>query len=325
MIKNRMRVVLLINLGTPSEATPYAVRKYLAEFLSDPRVVELPAWLWKPILYTIVLPTRSKRLAKLYQSIWLDEGSPLAVYSKKLAERVQTQLGDFYKVVLAMRYGRPSIKDVLTDLLARNAIDSLIVLPLYPQYSAATTASCFDVVSNIVKKQRFIPFLTFNSSYFDQDFYIKALAEKIRGYWEREGTKDYLLFSFHGLPKYCSKLGDPYEQQCYKTVNLLASELDLSPDQYQLVFQSRFGKAEWLQPYCDVVLQELPSQGIKRVAVICPGFAVDCLETLEEISKRYRELFLKLGGESFNYIPALNASSEHSSLLVSLIHKLFEH
>ncbi len=322
MIKTSKKAVLLINLGTPSAATTSAVRHYLTEFLTDPRVVEWPAWLWKPFLKAIVLPIRCKRSARLYQSIWLDEGSPLAVYSKKLAGKVQQQLGDSYQVVLGMRYGQPSLQTALDSLL-QEKIQSLIILPLYPQYSAATTASCFDVIAGLLKQRRFIPSLHFVSSYFDCGFYINALAKTIRAYWQKHDASAYLLFSFHGLPKRAVELGDPYAQQCAATVNLLAKELNLTSDHYQLVFQSRFGKAEWLQPDCEFVLQQLPKQGIKRVAVICPGFAVDCLETLEEISQRYRKLFLKAEGESFHYIPALNASNEHSELLASLIQTTF--
>lgn len=313
------KVVLLINLGTPNKPTPRAVYQYLCEFLSDSRVVELPAWLWKPLLKAIILPIRSRRSAKLYQSIWMDEGSPLAVYSERLTEKVQEKLGGSYKVVLAMRYGQPSVQAALKDLFLKNDIRSLIVLPLYPQYSAATTASCFDIVCKTFKQQRAIPSFYFISAYFEYKLYITTLARTIREYWLVHGTEAYLLFSFHGIPKRSVSLGDPYEQQCCTTVKLLAQELALSSNRYRLVFQSRFGKAEWLQPYCDVVLKQLPKQGIERVAVICPGFAVDCLETLEEISKRYQDLFLKAGGKSFHYIPALNATYEHSELLASLI------
>lgn len=312
------KVLLLLNLGTPSAAAPKAVRRYLAEFLSDPRVIELPAWLWKLFLRTILLPLRCKNTTKMYQSIWLDQGSPLLVYSKKLAAAVQQNLGDAFKVVLAMRYGEPAIAVTLENLLGDNNMRSLTILPLYPQYSAATTASCFDEIAKVLKKQRFIPSIHFISSYFDHPLYIKALAESIQQYWV-EHTKDaFILFSFHGLPQRSINLGDPYEQQCRATVNLLVKELNLSLNQYQMVFQSRFGWAPWLQPYCDVVLQQLPARGIKKVVIICPGFAVDCLETLEEISERYREVFLQSGGESFQYIPALNASTAQCKLLASI-------
>lgn len=318
MKKTSQKAVLLVNLGTPNEPTTRAVRNYLAEFLSDSRVVELPKWFWKPFLNAVILPIRSKQSANLYQSIWMEEGSPLAVYSKKLAEKVQKKLGESYRVVLGMRYGQPSIQKVLKSLLHAK-VQSLTILPLYPQYSAATTASCFDSVSKVFKLCRFIPSLYFVSSYFNHPLYISAIAKTVRQYWLKNGNNAFLLFSFHGLPQRSLKLGDPYAQQCFTTVNLLEKELALAPSQYKVVFQSRFGKAKWLQPYCDEVLKALPAQGIKRVAVICPGFAVDCLETLEEISKRYQELFFKAGGQIFQYLPALNASNAHSELLIALI------
>lgn len=310
--------VLLINLGTPSAPTPSAVRKYLAEFLSDRRVVELPASLWQPLLKLIILPIRSRRSAKLYQSIWMDEGSPLAVYSQKLAEKVQKSLGNEYKLILAMRYGESSIQAGLKELLAAG-VQSITILPLYPQYSAATTASCFDRVSQLLQSSRVIPNVHFISSYFGHPLYIQAMAHTLKEYRKEHDKSRHLLFSFHGLPQRCVELGDPYQQQCVSTARLVAEQLQLSANEYQVVFQSRFGKAAWLQPYCDVVLQQLPSRGIKQVTVICPGFAVDCLETLEEIAKRYRQLFFQAGGESFTYIPALNDSVEQVQLLTSLI------
>jgi ferrochelatase len=310
--------VLLINLGTPSAPTPAAVRKYLAEFLSDRRVVELPASLWQPLLKLIILPIRSRRSAKLYQSIWMDEGSPLAVYSQKLAEKVQKSLGNEYKLILAMRYGESSIQAGLKELLAAG-VQSITILPLYPQYSAATTASCFDRISQLLQSSRVIPNVHFISSYFGHPLYIQAMAHTLKEYRKEHDKRSYLLFSFHGLPQRCVELGDPYQQQCVSTARLVAEQLQLSANEYQVVFQSRFGKATWLQPYCDVVLQQLPSRGVKHVTVICPGFAVDCLETLEEISKRYRQLFFQAGGESFTYIPALNDSVEQVQLLTSLV------
>ena len=310
--------VLLINLGTPSAATPKAVRDYLAEFLSDRRVVELPACLWQPLLKFVILPIRSQRSAKLYQSIWMDEGSPLTVYSQRLAKKLQISLADQFKVVLAMRYGKPNLEAGLQELLAAG-VSSIVILPLYPQYSAATTASCFDKISQLLQQSRLIPNLRFIASYFDHPLYIQAITHRIKQFRAEQAKNSYLLFSFHGLPQRCIELGDPYQQQCVTTVGLIAECLQLSADEYQLVFQSRFGKAQWLQPYCEVVLQQLPAQGIKNVTIICPGFVVDCLETLEEISTRYRELFLKAGGETFNYIPALNDSADQVQLLTSLV------
>lgn len=310
--------VLLINLGTPSASTPKAVRDYLAEFLSDRRVVELPACLWQPLLKFVILPIRARRSAKLYQSIWMDEGSPLTVYTQRLAKKLQISLADQFKVVLAMRYGKPNLEAGLQELLAAG-VSSIVILPLYPQYSAATTASCFDKISQLLQQSRLIPNLRFIASYFDHPLYIQAITHRIKQFRAEQAKNSYLLFSFHGLPQRCIELGDPYQQQCVTTVGLIAECLQLSADEYQLVFQSRFGKAQWLQPYCEVVLQQLPAQGIKNVTIICPGFVVDCLETLEEISKRYRELFLKAGGESFNYIPALNDSADQVRLLANLV------
>ncbi len=310
--------VLLINLGTPSASTPKAVRDYLAEFLSDRRVVELPACLWQPLLKFVILPIRARRSAKLYQSIWMDEGSPLTVYTQRLAKKLQISLADQFKVVLAMRYGKPNLEAGLQELLAAG-VSSIVILPLYPQYSAATTASCFDKISQLLQQSRLIPNLRFIASYFDHPLYIQAITHRIKQFRAEQAKNSYLLFSFHGLPQRCIELGDPYQQQCVTTVGLIAECLQLSADEYQLVFQSRFGKAQWLQPYCEVVLQQLPAQGIKNVTIICPGFVVDCLETLEEISKRYRELFFKAGGENFNYIPALNDSADQVQLLANLV------
>lgn len=310
--------VLLINLGTPQTPTTRGVRDYLVDFLSDKRVVELPAFLWKPLLKGLILPIRAKRSARLYQSIWTQEGSPLAVYSKRLAEKVQLILGDKFKLVLGMRYGKPSLQAGLNALLTAK-IQSIVVLPLYPQYSAATTASCFDVIAKVFKQSRFIPSLHWISSYFEHPLYIHALAHQIQQYWSKHGKKAYLLFSFHGLPKRCSQLGDPYEPQCHTTARLLATQLQLAENSYKVVFQSRFGKTVWLQPYCDITLQQLAAQGVKNVAVICPGFAVDCLETLEEIAERYRAIFLQAGGESFHYIPALNDAQEQVQFITSLV------
>ncbi|MFZ0219611.1 MAG: ferrochelatase [Candidatus Aquirickettsiella sp.] len=312
--------VLLINLGTPSAPSARAVRRYLAEFLSDRRVVELPAWLWQPLLKLVILPLRARRSAKLYHSIWMEEGSPLAVYTQSLAEKVQASLGDTYKLVRAMRYGKPSIAAGLQELLA-TGVTSITVLPIYPQYSAATTASCFDKISAFLQRSRVVPNLNFIASYFDHPLYIAAIANQLKKYLLTLHNNTYLLFSFHGLPQRCIELGDPYQQHCFASVRLIAERLQLSAETYQVVFQSRFGSAAWLQPYGDRVLQQLPARGIKNVSVICPGFAVDCLETLEEISKRYRDLFLKAGGENFTYIPALNDAVAQVQLMTRLLLK----
>jgi protoporphyrin/coproporphyrin ferrochelatase len=312
--------VLLTNLGTPEQATTAAVRRYLAEFLADPRVVEIPKFIWRPILHGIVLRTRPKKSAALYKKIWLPEGSPLLIYSQRLTQNLQQYLYNQNIIVeLGMRYGTPSIATALEKLKQKN-ISSLIVLPLYPQYAAATTASTFDAVTKVLKTWRYIPKLNFIQEYYTDVSYISAVADSIKKY---KPIDHFLLFSFHGLPKRSITLGDPYQQQCLATAQLIAEQLQLNSDQWQVAFQSRFGRTEWLQPYCDQTLRELPKRGIKHVSVVCPGFAVDCLETLEEIAQQNRAIFLQAGGKSFNYIPALNDTDKHINLLADLVTKLF--
>jgi len=328
--------VLVTNLGTPDAPTPSALRRYLAEFLWDPRVVEIPRPLWWLILNGIVLRVRPKKSAQLYQKIWTPEGSPLLVNSRKLVNKLQNKISaetftstsmstgsrlpsrddeGLFKVVLGMRYGNPSIKDALEELKQHN-VEQIIVLPLFPQYSAATTAATFDAVTETIKTWRYIPSIKFISHYFDHTGYIDIVADSIRAQYN---SNHHLVFSFHGLPKRCVELGDPYQQQCQTTAKLIAEKLQLSSEQYTVAFQSRFGYAEWLQPYCDETLRALPQKGIKHISVVCPGFAVDCLETLEEIAQQNREIFLNAGGESFNYIPALNANDKHIEFLTQLI------
>lgn len=310
--------ILVTNLGTPASPTASALRKYLAEFLWDPRVVEIPRPLWWLILHGIVLRVRPKKSAQLYQKIWTPEGSPLLANSQKLVNQLNLQLTSLsteFKVVLGMRYGNPSIAAALAEL-KQHDVKQIIVLPLFPQYSAATTASTFDAITETVKNWRYIPSIKFISHYFDHASYIDAMAENIRA---QHNSKHHLLFSFHGLPKRCIELGDPYQQQCQTTAKLIAEKLQLPPEQYSVAFQSRFGYAEWLQPYCDETLRSLPKQGIKRISVVCPGFAVDCLETLEEIAQQNREIFLNAGGETFHYISALNDTDTHAEFLTQLI------
>ncbi|EDP45962.1 ferrochelatase [Rickettsiella grylli] len=310
--------VLLVNLGTPSQPTTQAVRRYLSEFLSDRRVVEYPQWLWQIVLKLFILPKRARYLAKLYQTIWMDEGSPLAVITQRLTEKMQTYLGDNYQLIGVMRYGTPTIESGLKTLLAQG-VTTITILPLYPQYSATTTASCFDQISQFFQTSRVIPHIKWITSYFDQRWYIKAIVSQIKKMRAKQSQPSYLLFSFHGLPQRYIENGDPYQQHCFSTVRLIAEQLQLTKDTYQVVFQSRFGKTAWLKPYCDRVLQTLPARGIKNVTIICPGFAVDCLETLEEISKRYRMLFLDAGGEQLTYIPALNDTACHVEGLSQLV------
>ncbi len=307
--------VLLTNIGTPDHPTPSAVRRYLKQFLQDPRVVELSRWIWLPILYGFILPFRSKKSAALYQKVWTQNGSPLLYHSLQLTEALAKQLN--IPIALGMHYGQPSIATALEKLKKEN-VEKIIILPLYPQYSAATTASTFDAVARILRKWRVIPEMVFLNDYADHPLYIKALAGSIRSA-QSQHTPQKILFSFHGIPKRFVTEGDPYQERCKTTVALLAKELELNADQYDLTFQSRLGRAKWLEPYTDKILQNLPKQGITDIQVICPGFAVDCLETLEEIEMRGKEQFLKNGGKIFSYVPALNASERHVQLLVDLI------
>lgn len=320
--------ILLTNLGTPEAPTAKALRKYLKEFLWDPRVVEIPRPIWWFILHTFILPFRASKSAKIYQAIWTPQGSPLLVNMQQLTEKLTTKLTQTlnmpFTLSLGMRYGKPSIAEGLAQLKQAN-VRHILVLPLYPQYASATTGSTFVAISNILKTWRWIPELHFVSHYADCPDYISALAMSIKKQWATTGKKNYLLFSFHGIPKRAQLAGDPYYCYCHKTARLVAENLGLASSDWALVFQSRFGKAEWLTPYCDKTLAELPSKGIFEVDVICPGFAVDCLETLEEIAIQNRTLFIEAGGKELHYIPALNDSSAHINLLAKLIQQhIFE-
>jgi len=314
--------ILLNNLGTPDAPTPVALRKYLREFLSDPRVVEIPRWLWWPILNGIVLPFRSRRSARKYQSVWTDEGSPLLAISKRQAKALQAELQQSFNgpvvVALGMRYGNPSIESALNRLRDANA-RRILVLPLYPQYSAATTASTFDAVANVLKTWRWLPEMRMISHYHDDPGYIDAVAMSIREYWEVRGRSERLLLSFHGMPKRSHLAGDPYFCECQTTARLVAQQLQLSDKQCAIAFQSRFGRQEWLKPYCDQTLRAWAKAGVKSVDVACPGFSADCLETLEELDIENRNIFLAAGGQRYHYIPALNDRPEHIRALAGLI------
>jgi ferrochelatase len=314
--------ILLVNLGTPKAATTSAVRRYLKQFLSDPRVVEIPRLVWLPILYTLVLPRRPAVTAKLYATVWTEEGSPLLVFSKKQQVAVQHEMQTRFKgkviVELGMRYGEPSIELALENL-KRQGMRRLLVLPLYPQYSATTTATTYDEVNRVLKRWRWLPETRFVGHYHDHSAYINALARSVKTHWEQHPRGQLLLISFHGLPKRNLELGDPYYCHCQTTARLLAEKLVLKPDEYQVSFQSRFGKAEWLKPYTDKILEELPATGIKKIDVICPGFAADCLETLEEIKIQNGEIFLQSGGETYRYIAALNHHQDHIHTLSDII------
>ncbi|EKO3573380.1 ferrochelatase [Vibrio metschnikovii] len=308
--------VLLANLGTPDEPTPKAVKRFLSQFLHDHRVVDLTRWIWCPLLHGVILPLRSPRVAKLYQSVWMDEGSPLLVYSKRQQEKLQQRLD--YPVELGMTYGNPSLLSGV-QALRDQGVEKIIVLPLYPQYSATTTAAVFDGLAKAIKTQRVIPEIDFITDYHDHPLYIRALADKVRSSWSEKGQGDVLICSYHGIPKRYADNGDIYPQHCQQTTHLLAQELGLSDQQVMMTYQSQFGKEEWLQPYTDKTMQALPSQGMKKIDILCPAFSVDCLETLEEISEENKHLFLEAGGEAFNYIACLNDSDLHIEMMVDLI------
>lgn len=308
--------ILLTNLGTPDAPTASALRRYLGEFLADPSVTELPRWLWLPILHGIILQVRPKRSAKLYQKIWTAAGSPLLVTSQTQMTALTERLPVTF--ALGMRYGRPSIAEGLAKL-QQAQVHHIIIFPLYPQYSSATTGSTFKAISTVLKQWRWIPEIHFIADYHDHSAYIEALATSIQAYWQTHGQPEQLLFSFHGTPQRFSLAGDPYHQQCLTTAQLVASQLALPEHRWQVTFQSRFGREAWLQPYTDHTLQALAQQGTRRVDVICPGFAADCLETLEEIDQENRQLFLAEGGQTFHYIPALNASPAHIHALEAIL------
>ncbi|MBR7799914.1 ferrochelatase [Undibacterium fentianense] len=304
--------IVLINLGTPDAPTKSAVRAYLKQFLWDQRVVEIPRAIWWMILNLIILPFRSKKSAEKYASIWTNEGSPLLVHTKKQALLLQGYLGERgheVRVVHAMRYGSPSIPSVLTQL-KQDGCERIVILPAYPQYSATTTASNFDAVVRHYQETRNIPELRFIKHYHDHPAYIQALKSSILKSWEINGKPEKLIMSFHGLPKAFLVRGDPYHCECYKTARLLAEQLGISKEEYLVTFQSRLGRAEWLQPYTEPMVQALAKQGVKRIDVVCPGFLADCLETLEEIAIEVRQAFLTAGGQSFHYISCLNESAE---------------
>lgn len=303
--------VVLVNLGTPDAPTRSAVRRYLKEFLSDPRVVEIPRRIWWFILNLFILPLRSGQSAAKYALIWTKDGSPLKAHTARQAALLESALEerghDAVKVVMAMRYGSPSLPQVLDQLKAEHC-DRIAVLPAYPQYSGTTTGSIWDAVFGHFRGVRNVPELRLVKHYHDHDGYIDALRDSILAYWETHGRGDKLVMSFHGVPKRTLLLGDPYHCECHKTARLLADRLRLKPDEYIVTFQSRFGKAEWLQPYTAPTVAQLAREGVRRVDVVCPGFTSDCLETLEEISMEVRRDFEAAGGKDYHYIPCLNES-----------------
>ncbi|MFM2052131.1 MAG: hypothetical protein RL456_168 [Pseudomonadota bacterium] len=316
--------VLLVNLGTPDAPTAPAVRRYLAQFLSDPRVVEIPPAVWKPILHGIILRVRPAKSAAKYASIWTPEGSPLAVWTRRQAELLQ-HFADTHGLIVAvrhaMRYGQPSIAQEL-DALRREGCTRILVVPMYPQYSGTTTASVMDEVHQWQLRQRALPEIRWVRQHHDDPGYIGALAQRVRDHWAREGRGEHLLLSFHGVPERTLHLGDPYHCQCHVTARRLAEALGLPADQVTLSFQSRFGKAKWLEPYTEPTLEALARRGVRHVQVLCPGFAADCLETLEEIAIEGRQAFLTAGGQRFDAIPCLN---DHPAWIEALGHLVARH
>lgn len=319
--------ILVTNLGTPDAPTTAALRRYLAEFLWDPRVVEAPRPLWWLILHGVILRFRPSRSAAAYRSVWQPEGSPLLIHTANQCEGIRASLqrkyGDNLVVGFAMRYGNPSISSVL-DEMQKQGVRQLLVLPLYPQYSASTSASTFDAIAADFTRRRWLPDLRFISHYHDFPPYIEAMATHIEAHWREHCRKDRLILSYHGVPRKYLDRGDPYHCECHKTSRLLAERLGLSSEDYLTTFQSRFGREEWLKPYTDATMKALPGQGVESVDVFCPGFSADCLETIEEINEENREYFMEAGGKAFAYIPALNATEGHINALVQLIEQNLE-
>lgn len=321
MSESKKYGILITNLGTPDAPTKSALKRYLAQFLWDPRVVDLPRPLWWLILNGIILQTRPAKSAAAYREVWTEEGSPLLVISRQQLNKLQQQLAEHdasMPMALGMRYGNPSIGSAIDELLQQGVTD-LVVLPLYPQNSCSTTASTFDAVAEAFRNRRDVPSCHFISDYHDDPGYIRALASSVREAWLQQPAADKLIFSFHGTPERFRDEGDLYYQQCLTTAQRAADELGLEEDRWLVTFQSRFGREEWLQPYTDETLKGLPQQGVTSVDILCPGFAADCLETIEEIGAENRDYFLQAGGERYRYIPALNDRDEHISALAEIV------
>jgi ferrochelatase len=316
--------VLVVNLGTPDSPSYFAVQRYLRDFLGDRRVIDTSRLIWLPLLYGVVLPFRPIRTTRNYRKIWMQGGSPLAVYSAALAGKVgnvlRDRFGDLIRVELAMTYGNPSIAAALKSLAAQN-VRRLLVLPLYPQYCSSTTGSVFDRTSQALKRWRWLPETRFINDYFDDAGYIDALTAQIRSHWEAAGERSHLLFSYHGIPAVYVAEGDPYQFQAESTTRKVVEQLGLAEDEWSHCYQSRFGSVVWLQPYTEDALKSLAARGVRKLTIVSPSFAVDCLETLEEVAIEYRDTFFKLGGESFGLVPALNDGDQHAQMLGALVER----
>jgi ferrochelatase len=316
--------VLLINLGTPDSPSYFAVQRYLCEFLSDRRVIDTPRPIWLPILYGVVLPLRPARSARNYRKIWMREGSPLAVYSNRLTdrigERLRESLGDGVRVALGMTYGSPSIASAIGALAAQN-VRRLLVLPLYPQYCSSTTGSAFDRTMEVLRRWRWLPETRFINDYCADEGYLGALTARIEEHWALLGERTHLLFSYHGIPAVYVQEGDPYRDQAVATTRAVVSRLGLAADQWTHCYQSRFGSVVWLQPYTEDTLKELAKRGMRKLTVVSPSFAADCLETLQEVAIEYRDKFRELGGERLSLVPALNDDPRHVEALCAIIRR----
>jgi len=310
--------VLLLNLGTPERAVCPSLRKYLGEFLMDPRVIEIPGLLRFVLVRGIIVNFRAHKSAATYREIWTEQGSPLLLNSEALGTKVADMLGENYAVEIAMRYGKPNVQQQLTKL-HEQGVRKIVAIPLYPQYSGSTNGSTFDAIGKALSKRRWVPELHFINAYCDRDSYIRAVGDSIQTHWDKNGRAQKLLMSFHGVPKKYIDKGDPYQVQCQQSAERIADYLKLERDQWMLVFQSRFGAQEWLQPYCDETLKTLPTQGITSVDIVCPGFSVDCLETLEEIDGENRDYFMQAGGEHYSYITCLNDADSHAQLMAEIV------
>ena len=316
--KGRSRGVCVVNLGTPELPERKSVARFLREFLSDPRVIDLPRYLWLPLLNLVIIPLRAGRSAAAYRKIWLPEGSPLLVLTQRLVSRLAPMLNGIAMVVTGMRYGDPSIRSCL-ERLRKSGVEEVVILPLYPQYSDTTTASIYDAVEQGLADLNWRPRLHRVQQYFEHRLWIEAVASSIRDFRDANGASEKLIFSLHGIPQRYVAQGDPYQNQCQKSVQAIVAALGLGDDEWLLTYQSRVGREPWLQPYTDKTLMELGASGTRHVQVVCPGFAVDCLETLEEIGMQNRKFFEQAGGDKLEYIPALNDSDAHARVMKALV------